>query len=323
MSRELLGPETKARKGPTLSRRGFLRAAGIIGGAALVGGGGALFPLKGAGAVEDFCGYPDRCGALTDMTMCIGCRMCEMACAKQNGLPAPATGAEVLEKQRRPTAQAYTVINRYTVPGSDKPVYRKVQCMHCDEPACASACLVGAIKKTPEGPVVYNENVCIGCRYCMIACPFGNLAYDYNSALTPAIKKCILCNERIKSEGGPACATACPTKATIFGKRKDLLKVAHERIRQNPDKYVNHVYGEFEVGGTSWLYLSAVPFDKVGFPTDVGRTPYPEFTRDFLLAVPLVLMMWPGALAGLNAALRRKEQADRAEAEAGHKEVRK
>jgi hypothetical protein len=155
----------------------------------------------------------------------------------------------------------------------------------------------------------------------MIACPFSNLAYDYDSALTPAVKKCILCHDRVKYEGSqPACATACPTKATIYGKRSDLLHLAHERIRANPDRYINHVYGEFEVGGTSWLYLSGVPFDKVGLPSNLGRTPYPEFTRDFLLAVPLVLMMWPGALAGLNAALRRKEKADKTEAVAEHKE---
>ncbi len=296
---------------PAISRRGFLRAAGAVGGAAMLGG---LFGVKPALAVEDFRGYPDRYGMLTDTTMCIGCRMCEMACAKANDLPAPPTGQEVFATRRRPAAGAFTVVNRYENPSGGAPIYRKVQCMHCDEPACASACLVGALKKTPEGPVIYNEDICIGCRYCMVACPFSNLAYDYDSAFTPAVRKCIMCRDRLLHGEGPACATACPTKATIHGKRSELLAIAHERIRQNPDKYVPHVFGEDEAGGTGWLYLAAVPFDRLGLPTNIGRTPYPEFTRDFLLAVPLVLMMWPGALAGLNAVIRRKERHDAQEA---------
>ena len=267
---------------PVVSRRGFLRAAGIVGGATIATG---LFGKETAYAVEDFPGYPDRFGSLTDVTLCIGCRMCETACAKANGLPTPSAAPEVFDTMRRPSATALTVANRYTIPELDKPVYRKMQCMHCNEPACASACLVGALKKTPEGAVVYNEDICIGCRYCMVACPFSVLAYDYNSPLTPAVHKCTLCHARIAKEGGAtACSTACPTKATIYGKRSDLLKIAHDRIKENPGKYMNTVYGEYEAGGTSWLYLSAVPYEKLGLPGNLGRTPYPEYTRDFLLA---------------------------------------
>ncbi len=307
---------TKSPAPPAISRRGFLRAAGVVGGAAVLGG---LFGVKPARAAEDFRGYPDRYGVLTDMTMCIGCRMCEMACAKAHNLPTPAAGQDIFATLRRPHSGAFTVVNRYENPATGSPVYRKVQCMHCNEPACASACLVGALKKTPQGPVIYNEEVCIGCRYCMIACPFSNLAYDYDSAFTPAVRKCIMCHDRLLRGEGPACAAACPPKATIFGKRSELLQIAHERIRQSPDKYVPHVYGEEEAGGTGWLYLSAMPFDKLGLPASLGRTPYPELTRDFLLAVPLVLMMWPGALAGLNAVIRHKERRDRKEG-AEHKE---
>lgn len=295
-----------------------------MGGSIVLGGATALGGLKGPGvalAAEDFPGHPDRYGMLTDITKCIGCRMCEQACAKANNLPAPPADPAIFEKKRRPTAEALTVVNRYTNPATGKPLFRKEQCMHCDEPACASACLVGAIKKTPEGPVVYNEDVCMGCRYCMVACPFGRLAYTYNDPLTPKIMKCTMCYERASKKGEtPACASACPTKATLFGRRSDLLKIARQRIMQEPDSYVDHIFGETEVGGTSWLYLSPVPFDQIGFPKNLGKTPYPEFTRDFLLAVPLVLIMWPAALTGVNALIRRR---DRIAAEERKREERK
>ena len=298
---------------PTLSRRGFFRAAAALGGAVALG---SVAGTKNALAVEDFDGRPDRFGMLTDMTKCVGCRMCEQACAKANNLPTPPSDPAVMDTPRRPSAQAFTVVNKYTNPADGKPVFRKVQCMHCDEPACASACLVGALKKSPEGPVVYNEDICIGCRYCMIACPFGTLSYDYTSALTPAVRKCIMCYSKIKQEGGmPACASACPPKATIFGKRSELLKTAQQRIIQEPGKYVDQIFGQSEAGGTGWLYLSSVPFDKTGFKTDVGKTPYPEYTKNFLLAVPMVLMMWPAALTGINAIIRRRDKGSEATGE--------
>lgn len=292
--------------GRPISRRCFLRAAGVLGGAMVIGG---IAAPGVARASEDFPGHPERFGMLTDMTKCAGCRMCETACAQANGLPAPNMDPKVLDTKRRSSANALTVVNKYADPATGKPVFRKQQCMHCEEPSCASACLVGAIKKTKEGPVVYNENVCIGCRYCMIACPFNQLAFEYDDPLEPAIKKCTMCFKRV-AEGGaaPACATICPTKATMFGKREELLKVAHQRITQEPDKYVDHVYGETENGGTGWLYLSTTPFENTGLPTNLGERPIAENTKEFLLAVPLVLMMWPGALAGINALIRRRDK---------------
>ncbi len=291
-----------------ISRRGFLKGAGIAAGCVALSG---LVKVPSALAAEDFQGYPDRYGMLTDITMCVGCRMCEFGCAKANHLPEPkyppATSA-VFETKRRTDANTFTVVNRYTNPVSGEPVYRKQQCMHCNEPACASACLVAALKKNPEGQVTYNENVCIGCRYCMVACPFNGLTYEYDDAATPAIRKCWMCFERFQQGLIPACAEICPTKATIFGKRSDLLKIAKDRIAERPDLYVDHIYGETEVGGTGWMYISSVPFDLLGLPGNLGKTPYPEYTRDFLLGVPLVLTMWPGLLAGVNALIKRKER---------------
>ncbi len=306
----------------TISRRCFLKAVTAVGGSVALG---ELAGIRVARAAEDFPGHPDRCGMLTDITKCMGCRICEAACAKANNLPAPPSEPSVLDKRRRPSATALTVVNRYNNPATGAPVFRKEQCMHCDEPACASACLVGALKKTPEGPVIYNEDICMGCRYCMIACPFGRLSYEYNDALTPAVRKCTMCYQRVVKGGdaAPACASACPTKATIFGKRSELLTIARQRIFQEPGKYVDHIFGEHEVGGTGWLYLSAVPFDQLGFPTNLGKTPYAEFTKNFLLAVPLVLMMWPAALTGVNALIRRRDNSALEQHKDEHKEGRR
>ena len=288
------------------NRRHFLKTVGVTGCSALFG------TSRKAQCVEDFTGWPDRYGVLTDTTLCIGCRSCEEACNAANNLPEPEIpfdDLDILDEERRPEAHAYTVVNRHPNPKDpDEPITVKIQCMHCNEPACASACLVKALTKTPEGAVVYNEDVCIGCRYCMAACPFYVPAYDYSSPLHPKVSKCTLCYERVKKGEITACAEACPAEAILFGKRSELIEIARQRIRENPDTYINHIYGEHEAGGTSWMYLSAVPFEKIGFRADVGKKPYPEYTRGFLTAVPGVLVIWPALLGGIYAFTKRKEE---------------
>ena len=304
-----------------VTRRKLLQGMGFLAG--FIALRNLASPEQALAAVEDFPGYPDRYGMLTDTTMCAGCRWCEVACAQANSMPPPAALSDkaVFNKMRRPSADALTVVNSYTDPADTKrTVFRKMQCMHCNEPACVSACLVGALEKTKTGNVVYHENKCIGCRYCMVACPFGALGYEYSDALSPAVRKCTMCYQKVVKEGGiPACAQICPTKATIFGKRSDLIEVARGRIRSQPGKYTNLVYGENEAGGTSWLYLSSVPFDQIGLPTNLGKTPIPELTRDWLLAVPLVLITWPPLLLGFRSLFRRREQI--AEEEAKNRKV--
>ena len=291
-----------------ISRREFLRGTAAVGGSLLVG---RITGDPGTVFAESFSGAPDRFGMLTDLTRCIGCRRCEAACNKANNLPAPEIPFEdksVFEKKRWTDAQTYTVVNRYSDPGHPgEPVYRKLQCMHCKEPACASACPVGALKKSPEGPVIYNENVCIGCRYCLNACPFYIPAYEYSNAFHPKVQKCFMCYPRILKGELPACATECPVEAIAFGKRTELIKLARTRIRNNPDRYVDHIYGEYEAGGTDWLYISGVPFDQLGFPTDLGTTPYPELTREFLSLIPLVDVVWPALLGGLYLMSNQRE----------------
>ena len=215
---------------------------------------------------------PDRFGVLSDLTYCIGCRKCEWACNEANELPNQPldsfSDTSVFEEYRRPTSEQYTVVNSFADKGLDGGALNvKVQCMHCEHPPCVSACIVRALRKHPDGPVTYNASACIGCRYCIVACPFQIPTYEYEKVLTPQVRKCTLCLERTIENGQlPACVEVCPTEAIIFGKREDLINIARERIKEHPDKYIDHVYGEHEVGGTSWMYLSNQPFTEIGFP---------------------------------------------------------
>ena len=287
-----------------VSRRCFLGSvAAVVGGTAVVGAGEAL-------AYKEFEGWPESFGMLTDLTLCVGCRSCEKACNEANNLPKPDVSFDdgsVFKELRRPTSKAYTVVNRYDNPkDKDKPIYRKVQCNHCQEPACASACPIHAYSKTPEGAVLYDPELCFGCRYCMIACPFYVPSYEYESVLEPKIIKCMLCHDRLKTGGIPACAEACPIQAVTFGKRDDLLRLAKGKIMNNPDRYIDHIYGEREVGGTNWLYMSGVPFEQVGFPKDLPTEPLISETKGFLGAVPLVFTIWPALFGMCYAALRHR-----------------
>jgi Fe-S-cluster-containing dehydrogenase component len=267
-------------------------------------------------AAGSFSGYPDGMGVLVDLTRCIGCRSCEAACNKEQKLPAPTKPFYDMsvfdetfhggKQKRRPDENAYTVVNRYN-PEGGAPVYRKVQCNHCNEPACLSSCFVNAYTKTPEGAVIYNGNVCVGCRTCMVACPFHVPAYSYSSSLDPVIKKCIFCYDtRLKSGQPPACVEICPQEALTFGKRKELIKIAHQRIETHPGRYVDHLYGEEELGGTSWMYLAPVTFDQIGFDPKPGNEPIINNVKDFLGTVPMVLAIWPAMFTGFHLLAKKK-----------------
>jgi len=291
-----------------VNRRQFLRGAAATGGTLLIWN---LFSNPTKAFARDFSGQPDRFGMLTDLTRCIGCRRCEAACKEANKLPPlqiPLDDPSAFEEKRELDAETYTVVNRYQDTKTGKTVYRKVQCNHCTEPACASACLVKALTKSPEGPVIYDESLCIGCRYCMTACPFYIPTFEYFDAVSPAIQKCFMCYHRISEGHIPGCAQACPVEAITFGKRSELLKLARDRIRSETDRYIDHIYGEQEVGGTDWLYISGVPFEELDFPSNLGTTAYPQLTKEFLSAVPLVLVVWPALLGGFYLFSKRREQ---------------
>jgi Fe-S-cluster-containing dehydrogenase component len=237
---------------------------------------------------------------LVDLTKCAGCRTCEQACAEANGLPDPDWSDDMSYRNRRQTTPTQlTAVNRYQTTKGE--VFVKSQCMHCLQPACAAACLTRALYKTEAGPVIWRESKCMGCRFCMVSCPFDAPKFEYDSAV-PKIVKCKMCFEKAAAGKLPACVENCPAEALTFGRRGELLEVARQRIYQNPGQYVSHIYGEHEAGGTSFLYISPVPFGELGFRTDLGTTSFPEKTRDFLTAVPLVLVTWPAALLALRRA---------------------
>jgi Fe-S-cluster-containing dehydrogenase component len=182
--------------------------------------------------------------------------------------------------------------------------------MHCGQPGCVAACIVKAMKKQEEGPVTWDTN-CMGCRYCMVSCPFDIPKFEYNS-WNPKIQKCNLCWEQRLIRGEiPACVEACPTEALLFGNKRELVAEARRRIYMNPKKYVNYIYGENDVGGTSWIYLSAVPFEQIGFKTDLGTVAYPEYSTGFLYSEPIMLILWPAFLMGLSYLTKREEEKGR------------
>jgi Fe-S-cluster-containing dehydrogenase component len=221
----------------------------------------------------------------------------------------PFDDESVFEGKRRTDDKTYTVVNRYDVESPDgPPVYKKFQCNHCLEPACASSCFVDAYSKTPEGAVVYDASVCVGCRYCLVACPFDVPTYEYDEPLEPRVMKCTLCHPRLLEGKLPACVEVCPQESLLFGRREDLIAVARERIRKHPERYVDHIYGEHEMGGTNWLYISGVPFEELGFRMDLGTTPAPKLTSGALAAVPIIIGVWPALLGGIYVMTRTKEK---------------
>ena len=273
-----------------MDRRGFLKTSVVVGGTALAG--------KKLNAQEQH--NPEEfVGILVDTTRCIGCRACEIACGETHDLIVPDVLSDgALEKHRKTSEKQWTVVNKFETEKGD--VFVKRQCMHCYQAACATACPTEAMYKTQNGPVIWRGNKCIGCRFCMISCPFEMPKFEYHE-WNPKLQKCTMCFERLAQGQKPACVSACPTDTLIFGTRKKNLEIARHRIYSHPDKYIHHIYGENEVGGTGYIYLSAVPFDQIGFRTDLGNTPYPEYTKEFLYAVPMVLFGVPAFLLGLNA----------------------
>lgn len=276
-----------------MDRRQYLQALGGVGLASLA----CADPAEAADADEG-----DTVGVLVDLTRCTGCRKCEQVCAHANRLPMPPpTSDEDQEVKRKTSEERLTVINSYQTDRG--PVHVKRQCLHCQTPACAAACLTKAMLKTKEGPVVWRASKCMGCRYCMLCCPFDMPKFEYDSPI-PRIMKCRMCWERTSQQRNPVCVEFCPNNALTFGRREKLLETARERIYQEPGKYVSHIYGEHEAGGTAFLYVSPVPFEELGFPTNVGETAVPEYTLGFLTSVPVILTLWPAFLFGLYRATK-------------------
>ena len=240
---------------------------------------------------------------LYDATLCVGCKLCEGACANEHGLPYDDNFA----KQEATSAYKLTAV----VTKGDAHMRRL--CMNCQDPTCASVCPVGALQKTSLGPVTYDEDKCMGCRYCMVACPFNVPKYEWNKVL-PRVRKCDMCSSRVAAGKPTACAEICPTGATKFGERDELLNEARQRIAQGGGQYVNHIYGVNEVGGTSVFMLSAVPFEIFGFHTP--EEPLPHLTYRVLSRIPDLVTLGGVALGGIYWITKRREEVAAAEGHA-------
>ncbi|HUT95146.1 MAG TPA: 4Fe-4S dicluster domain-containing protein [Thermoguttaceae bacterium] len=238
-----------------------------------------------------------RVACLVDTTRCIGCRSCQVACKQSNGLEGERTKFSAspggYQNPPRFSPRTFTYVSYHELDDADGRTvwaFVKHQCMHCKDMYCAYVCGPQVYSRTPTGVVAYQADYCIGCAACVDACPFGVPAIDYWNLAAPQVRKCSFCLERQgakideaeldgeplsapalerhkESFHTPACAKACPTDALQFGDRDELLAEAKRRIAAQPDRYVDHVYGETEAGGTGWLYLARVPFGELGFPT--------------------------------------------------------
>jgi formate dehydrogenase iron-sulfur subunit len=225
---------------------------------------------------------------LYDATLCIGCKLCERACAERNNLPYDEPVA----------AEAVQSAHKLTVVMSSGDKFMRRLCMNCQDPTCASVCPVGAFRKTADGPVTYDASRCIGCRYCMLACPFSVPKYEWDKAL-PLVRKCDMCADRLAKGLQTACAEACPTGATKFGDRDALIAEAQDRMAKSPDQYVQHIYGREEVGGTSVLLLSSVPFETFGYQTSLSSQSMPLLTYRVLSHIPNLIGVGAVLLGGI------------------------
>lgn len=230
---------------------------------------------------------------LFDATRCIDCRACMVACSVENNIPMNKTRiwvAGIGIKGEFPNLQSASMV---------------AHCMHCEHPDCMSACPVGAYTKRPDGPVIYNPDVCIGCRYCMNACAFGVPHFDYDKGLVDGafIDKCTMCPQRIDNGLEPACVATCPTDALEYGDRTELIARAHARIQAHPDRYINYVYGEHDKGGTSYLVISHVPFKELGLP-EMGPEPINEITESIMEGTIPFAFAWGGVLTAAAVGVR-------------------
>jgi len=274
-----------------ITRRDFLKAAGLAIGCLLA-------TPKTVHALSDKGADPnDYIGMLYDATICVGCNACTNACRQWNKTTPEPDAREVYDAPKELSADTWTLIQLYKE--NEEFSFVKRQCMHCVDPACVSGCPVQALQKGPNGAVTYDAKRCIGCRYCMYTCPFHVPRFEWDQAQMPVVAKCTLCNDRLtQGIGGPACAERCPTGALVWGKRGDLIADAEGRIQAEPGRYVDHIYGKEDIGGTGVMYLSAVPFENLGLE-DMGTDPAPKLSEDTAnVLVPTVLV---GGAIGLAA----------------------
>jgi len=250
---------------------------------------------------------------LFDAHLCTGCRGCQVACKQWNDLPATETeNTGSYQNPPRLSAETWLLMKFREVEnedGSVKFVFGRHACMHCEHPACASACPLEALHKTEDGPVLYRADRCFGCRYCMLACPFEIPTFEWDQGVVagPWIRKCTFCADRLGAGRQPACAQTCPSGALKYGQRDELIAYAEERIQKYPDIYIPHVYGKAEAGGTSLLYISHVPFEELGLPK-LGDKPISERAEDAMFATPIAAAGLIVGLTGFHWVMKRRQK---------------
>ncbi|MBI5083532.1 MAG: 4Fe-4S dicluster domain-containing protein [Acidobacteria bacterium] len=234
---------------------------------------------------------------LYDSTLCVGCRQCEEACSTRWKLP----------YNEKIAAEEVISSHKLTAIRTHGERFSRKMCMHCQDPACASVCPVGALHKTAEGPVIYEEDRCMGCRYCMAACAFQVPTYEWDARL-PKVRKCDMCSDRTSKGGVTRCSEACPAGASLTGDRDELIAEARKRIREKPGDYYPRVYGIEEVGGTAVLMIAAVPFEQLGFSKNVPKQALPALTWNALAHVPDVVVMGSVLMGGVYWISHRREE---------------
>ena len=283
-----------------LSRRDLLKGMGA--GIAALAASTAVGVNVGVAQASSGSVNDDAWGMLIDLTRCSGCQSCALACKEANDRPNPNQVPIILD------TDSYSFVDERQIEnsvGEMETINVKRQCMHCLHPACVSACTVSALRKTAEGPVVYDSEKCIGCRYCQYACPFGVPTYEWENPLG-LIHKCQMCASRLAEGENPACVAACPNGALRFGSRRHLLAQANAQIASNPGRYVEHIYGEHEVGGTSVLYLSPVPFSLLGFP-ELGDDSNPRYAEAVMKQTPAIALTVASVVTALHLFMQRRE----------------
>jgi formate dehydrogenase iron-sulfur subunit len=249
-------------------------------------------------------------GLLIDTTKCNGCQQCVDACAQAHNLGPNLPAAQDLPDGL--STRRWTTI-------LEQPAghYVRKQCRHCLEPACVSVCPVAAMQKTADGPIVYDSSKCMGCRYCLMACPYGIPRYEWHTSV-PYVRKCNLCYERLQVGLLPACVEACPEQAVIFGEREALLAEARRRLKTEPSRYVQNIDGEHEAGGTSILYISDTPLDFLSVNRYSGQEAMPDLTEPWLSQVPLIALGMTALMAGPYWIIKRRMRLAAAREQAGN-----
>ena len=196
---------------------------------------------------------------LIDTSKCIGCKACQVACMEWNDLRDDiGTNVGSYENPSDLTAQSWTLMRfaEYENPKGDLEwLIRKDGCMHCEDPGCLKACpSPGAIVQYSNGIVDFHEENCIGCGYCITACPFD---VPRISKKDHKAYKCTLCSDRVAVGLEPACVKACPTGAIMFGTKEDMKQQAAERVEDLNSRGFDHagLYDPAGVGGTHVMYV--------------------------------------------------------------------